>query len=92
MAAETYYLAEIARRDAAKANDLASTAHALLRAISATRRELARTEAAGDPRCEAHRIKDRWMSACDSRNWIIRQWQDLTGRQWETYGDNLTRA
>lgn len=88
MAATTYFVAADAARDARKANALAADAHALLRSIDRIRAAIAR-DVAGD---NAVRLHDAWLSTASSRNWIIGQWQQLTGRQWENYGENLTRV
>lgn len=88
MASDTYFAAQLAARTAAEANRLAGEAHALLRAIDGIRAQIAR-DVTGD---NAARLDDAWKSTASSRNWVIGQWQQLTGRQWETWGDNLTRA
>jgi hypothetical protein len=91
MAADIYFAAQAARRTADEANELANLAGAILTNITSIRRRLALAIDRRDGVTEI-RMHTAWDGACESRNIVIAQWQRLTGRAWDAYGDNLIRA
>lgn len=89
MAADIYFAAQAARRIAVEANELAATAAGILHNIHSFTNRITRIESEGG---YAGTERDCRNSFCESRNYVIGQWQRLTGRQWNNYGDNLVRA
>jgi hypothetical protein len=89
MAADIYFTAQADAATVRQANELVRSADMILRAIQSVRAEIRMAERTGE---FTGRMHDRWTSMCEGRNGIIREWQVLTGRQWETHGTNLTRA
>lgn len=87
MAASAYFTATEAVRFATEANRLARDAHALLRAIDGIRAQI-RSDVSRE---RADQLTNAWNATAESRNGVIRRWQTLTGRQWDTHGDNHTR-
>lgn len=86
MARDTYYVAQLAAQRAREANTLASQAHNML-----TRIEAIRAAIGTDPRGPlVDTLTRSWHGLVDARNLTIGQWQNLTGRQWDCRGDNLT--
>jgi hypothetical protein len=87
MASDTYFAAQTAARVARQANALAAEAHSML-----TRIQVIRTELRSATGTRADTLTRSWHGLVDARNLTIREWQTATGRQWETYGENLTRV
>lgn len=88
MASEIYFVAQVAAQRARQANQLAYCADSMAPRISAVRRAIA-TDPRGPLVDSLHADWDRFVAA---RELYISQWQTLTGRQWDTHGDNLTRV
>lgn len=88
MAAEIYFIAQDNANTARAANKLASDAHRMLTRIHTVRNEIA-ADRTGE---HVDSLTRSWHGLVDARNWIIMEWQRLTGRQWETYGENHTRV
>jgi hypothetical protein len=89
MAADVYFTAQATAQAAREANTLARAAHSLLTRIDTIRGEIKRLSHSGEA---VDALTRSWYGLADARNATIIEWQTLTGQQWETHGENLTRV